>query len=500
MEPGRDIFTIFHYQLSIFNSPIGGETSPFSFLLLFSIFIFRVLCFEYYISVIEQPEKGMEMNMDDKNKPGSQRCLHFECFAGISGDMALGALVDLGVDQEALTKELSKLPIDGWQLEFHRDSRGGICGVHPVVVMADGSTAHVADDAADDYAEEHGDSHGGHHDHEHDGHHHEHDHDEHHHEHRQWKDIRAMIADAPIRDGAKKYALNIFSVLAEAEAEVHGMAVDKVAFHEVGAVDSIIDIVGTAICLDLLAPDKITCGAVELGGGMVRCAHGILPVPAPAVLKLCRGMPCTSGGFAKELTTPTGAAILRACVDEFVTGSAFGQVKFVHVKEGIGIGTRKLARPNFLRVSLRDMDAGDTEKAGNPDTPSEKRWLEEKLHLLECNIDDMTGEDFGFLQEMLFQAGALDAAFIPCTMKKNRPGIIVQVLCGQERLDAVRLALFTKSTTIGFRETVVNRLSLRREDALVDTADGLVRVKKVYLGDEFLRQKTEYEDRVRHER
>jgi uncharacterized protein (TIGR00299 family) protein len=461
--------------------------------------------------------------MEEEKPCLSPRVLHFECFAGISGDMALGALVDLGVDQEVLVEELSKLPIDGWRLAFHRDSRGGICGIHPVVVMADGSTEHLADGVAEDHGEHHHheqdhhyETHGGHHHHErdhehhrdHEQDHHDHHHEQdHHHEHRRWKDIREMITNAPIRAGAKAYALGIFSVLAEAEAEVHGFPVDEVAFHEVGAVDSIIDIVGTAICLDLLKPDKITCGAIELGGGTVRCAHGILPVPAPAVLKLCHGLPCTTGGFDKEMTTPTGAAILRACVDEFVTKSAF-----VQVKEGIGIGTRRLKRPNFLRVSLREplrKTAASFHEAGagngasltpQGDTPSDKPWLEETLFSLECNIDDMTGEDFGFLQERLFHAGALDVAFIPCTMKKNRPGIVVQVLCKNEHLDAVRLTLFTKSTTIGFRETIVNRLSLRREEAVIETADGPARVKKVYLGDAFLRQKTEYDDRIQHER
>jgi uncharacterized protein (TIGR00299 family) protein len=411
-----------------------------------------------------------------------EKHLHFECFAGISGDMTLGALVDLGVDPEALTEELSKLPVDGWRLEFHRDNRGGICGMHPVVVMADGSTGHVADGAAIGNG----------------AHHHEHHHGERC-GHRHWKDIRAMIAGSGIRAGAKEYALKIFSVLAEAEAEVHGLPLDEVAFHEVGALDSIIDIVGTAVCLDILAPDKITSGTVELGGGTVRCSHGILPVPAPAVLKLCRGMPCTEGGFDKEMTTPTGAAILRACVNEFVTESTSGHA-FVQIKEGIGIGTRKTARPNFLRVSLRNplcnAGAGNDAPPGNtPDSP----WLEETLYSLESNIDDMTGEDFGFLQDRLFHAGALDVTFIPCTMKKNRPGIIVQTLCGRECLDAVRRTLFTQSTTIGFRETAVNRLSLRREEAVIDTADGPARVKKVYLGDTFLRQKIEYDDRIKHE-
>jgi uncharacterized protein (TIGR00299 family) protein len=389
------------------------------------------------------------------------RTLHFECFAGISGDMALGALVDLGVDQKVLINELAKLSVEGWALEFHPDSRGGVCGVHPVVVMADGSTEHLADG-----------HHGGH-----SG------------EHRHWKDIREMISHAEISGGAKDYALKIFSVLAEAEAEVHGTSVDEVAFHEVGAVDSIIDIVGTAICLDMLKPDKITCGTVELGSGTVRCAHGVLPVPAPAVLKLCHGLPCTTGGFDKEMTTPTGAAILRACVDEFITESAF-----VPIGEGIGIGTRKMDKPNFLRVSLRET----TGSAGKPD--ADKPWIEEKLYVIECNIDDMTGEDFGFLRERLAHAGALDVAFIPCTMKKNRPGIIVSVLCGPGKLDAVRHTLFTRSTTIGFRETAVNRLSLRREDDVIDTENGAMRVKRVYLGDQFLRQKIEYDDRVKNER
>jgi uncharacterized protein (TIGR00299 family) protein len=421
------------------------------------------------------------------------RCLHFECFAGISGDMTLGALVDLGVDKEILLKELSKLPLKGWKLEFHPDSRGGVCGVHPVVVLDDGSTDHMAEDeelprcgnssAKDEHHSRGKPDETTNHEH---GHHEPH---EHRGEHRHWKEIREMITGMELSGGAKKYAVNIFTVLAEAEAAVHGMAVDEVGFHEVGALDSIIDIVGTAICLDLLKPDRITSGPIELGGGMVRCAHGILPVPAPAVLKLCHGLPCTTGGFDKEMTTPTGAAILRACVDEFVTESAF-----VQIHEGIGIGTRKMDRPNFLRVSLREESAVNGKPHGKP-----KLWIEETLFQLECNIDDMTGEDFGFLQEQLFKAGALDVAFIPCTMKKNRPGIIVQVLCKLEKRDAVRHTLFTQSTTIGFRETAVNRLSLRREEDVIDTEGGAMRVKRVFLGDQFLRQKIEYDDRIKHE-
>jgi uncharacterized protein (TIGR00299 family) protein len=270
----------------------------------------------------------------------------------------------------------------------------------------------------------------------------------------------------------------IFTRLAEAEAQVHGKAVDDVAFHEVGALDSIIDIVGAAICLDLLKPDWITCGEIELGGGTVNCAHGVLPVPAPATLILIRGMPVRSGGFNKEMTTPTGAAILAASVDEFA-----GQRRFTEIKTGYGIGSRRMERPNFLRVSWREETA-----------PAQTPWQAHELVLMEANIDDMSGEALGFLMESLFEAGALDVSFTPCTMKKSRPGVIAACLADPARLDALRETFFRRSSTIGFRETRVNRLSLRREES---GGGGEARVKTVFWGEKPLRGKIEYADRAR---
>jgi uncharacterized protein (TIGR00299 family) protein len=267
----------------------------------------------------------------------------------------------------------------------------------------------------------------------------------------------------------------------------------------VGALDSIIDIVGTAICLDMLNPDRITAGPVELGGGTVRCAHGILPVPAPAVLILVRGIPVTTGGFSREMTTPTGAAIIAASVDDFVTRSAFTEIK-----TGCGIGTRRMERPNLLRVSLRETPPvfspawppapADSAFAAGP--PPAGDVLCEELILLETNIDDMTGEALAFLMERLFAAGALDVTITPCVMKKSRPGSVVSALCSREKLEAARDAMFRNSGTIGFREIPVRRISLKRETGETGGEFGGARTKNVYYGGKLLRSKIEYEDRA----
>jgi uncharacterized protein (TIGR00299 family) protein len=255
-----------------------------------------------------------------------------------------------------------------------------------------------------------------------------------------------------------------------------------VAFHEVGALDSIIDIVGAAICLDALRPDRITASPVELGGGTVTCAHGVLPVPAPATLALCKGIPVTTGGFDKEMTTPTGAAILASCVDEFVT-----QARFIELKTAYGIGTRKLDKPNVLRVSWR-------EEGNAVDGP----WRDEALTQIEAAVDDMSGEALGFLMERLFEAGALDVNFIPCTMKKSRPGVIIAVLCRSGALSVLRETMVRHSSTIGFRETSVRRLSLPREETrAAESGCGPVRVKTVFLDGKPLRSKIEFDDRAR---
>jgi uncharacterized protein (TIGR00299 family) protein len=296
-----------------------------------------------------------------------------------------------------------------------------------------------------------------------------------------------VIEKSGLSEGAKKRALDIFSRIAGAEAQVHGVPADEVAFHEVGALDSIIDIVGAAVCLDMLKPDRVTSGEIELGGGTVKCAHGILPVPAPATLILCEGLPVKTGGFMKEMTTPTGAAILASCVDEFITAG-----NFTEIKTGYGIGARKLDRPNVLRVSLREERPGRAPAANSP-----APWKIEDVVLIEANIDDMTGEALGFLMESLFKTGALDVTFSPCVMKKSRPGTIVGVLCPPEKLDSLRETMFRCSSTIGFRESPVRRLSLRREEDRINGGFAELRRKTVFYGETALRSKIEYEDRAR---
>jgi uncharacterized protein (TIGR00299 family) protein len=387
--------------------------------------------------------------------------------------MTLGALVDLGVDPALLRRELEKLGLEGWKLNFVRDQRNGITGVHAVVEL-EGTEDHIAQDDDPPYRE---------HLHEHE-HPHEHEHRGGGHAHNSWKEIRGIIEGAPLSEGAKRRALDIFSRIARAEAQVHGTSVDDAAFHEVGALDSIIDVVGSAICLDILRPERVSCSEIELGGGTVKCAHGILPVPAPATELLVQGLPVKTGGFNKEMTTPTGAAILAASVDEFITGpSAFRQIK-----TGIGIGTRKMDKPNVLRVSWRE-DSAPPAGGG--------RWKNESLTLLESNIDDMTAEALGFFMERLFEAGALDAAFSSLLMKKSRPGTKVSVLGRNENLEALRECFFRHSTTIGFREIPVNRVSLERREGELAGDFGKVRSKTVYLGGDKLRTKIEYEDRAR---
>jgi uncharacterized protein (TIGR00299 family) protein len=260
-----------------------------------------------------------------------------------------------------------------------------------------------------------------------------------------------------------------------------------VAFHEVGALDSIIDVAGAAICLDMLKPDRITCGPVELGGGTVTCAHGILPVPAPATLILIRGMPVTAGGFDKEMTTPTGAGILAASVDEFIFPGISGGI-FRELKTGMGLGTRRMEKPNLLRVSWRE-SAGPSASGGS--------WKTEARYMLEANIDDMTGEALGFLMERLFDSGALDVTFTPCVMKKSRPGTTVSVLGNSGGLDALRDCLFRHSTTIGFREIPVNCLFLERKEERITAGSGGARRKTVFYGGSPLRSKIEFEDRAR---
>jgi TIGR00299 family protein len=414
-----------------------------------------------------------------------ERVLYFDCFSGICGDMTLGALVDLGVPADHLRAELGKLGLSGWELRFARDSRKGIGGTRADVVL-DGehghdSGAHEHDAAAHDHEHAHEEYHDqGHpHEHEHEAEHehaHEHSHE---HEHRAWREIRALIESSALSDGAKARALDIFGKLAVAEAKVHGTSVEDVAFHEVGAVDSIVDIVGAAICLEYLKPDAVLASTVELGGGFVRCQHGLIPVPAPAVVELLKGVPVSSGAVQKETTTPTGAAILAASVSAFTDDKRFRITRVAY-----GVGHRDTEIPNVLRVFLaeRDADAAPTSPGGDEGV------------LLECNIDDMSPESHGFAMERLFAAGADDVWITPIVMKKNRAAIALSAMCPRDREAAVAEAMLRETTSLGLRRSTYRKTALDREMATVETSLGRVRVKSAFLRGEKLKSKPEYED------
>jgi pyridinium-3,5-bisthiocarboxylic acid mononucleotide nickel chelatase len=380
------------------------------------------------------------------------RILYYDCFAGISGDMNLGAMIDLGVDKDFLIKELSKLNIvREFEVKVGRQSRKGIEGTKVDVILKQ-----VEED-----------------------HHHHHGH-AHRHEHRNIGSIESIINSSGLNENVKKMSLKMFAKVAEAEAKVHGKPVNEVHFHEVGAVDSIVDIVGAAICLDYLKVDKVMASSVELGGGFVKCAHGIIPVPAPATVEILKGVPVKAGIVPFETTTPTGAAILASSVDEF---SDFKE--FIIEKIGYGVGGRDTEIPNVLRVYLGKKKI---------ERPAANDVESDEICLLECNIDDMNPEIYEYIMERLFNNGALDAYRIPILMKKERFGVILSVICKEEDKENLKEIIFLETSTIGIREHKLPRTKLKREFEVVDTAYGKASVKKVYYKGQLLKTKPEYDD------
>lgn len=365
--------------------------------------------------------------------------LYYDCFAGISGDMNLGALVDLGVDREWLRAELRKLPIGSFELEFSRDSRRGIGGTKATVVVR----------------EEEGVGH------------------------RHFKDIAALIKGSTLAEQVKATALKIFTKIAQAEAKVHGVSVEKVHFHEVGAIDSIVDVVGAALCLDYLKVEKVWSAPVQLGGGLIKCAHGTLPVPAPATAEILLGIPSRSGAVPFEATTPTGAGILAATVDKFCE-----QLQFVPTKIGYGIGQRDSEVPNVLRVFL--LEVGVETLASDVEQQS--------ACLIECNIDDMNPELYEGVMEALFDAGAQDVFFTPIIMKKSRPAVTVSVICEEGKRKKLEEILLLQTSTFGVRRCAITKSMLRREFETVDTEFGPVCVKRAFYGGKLLKSKVEYQE------
>jgi uncharacterized protein (TIGR00299 family) protein len=386
-----------------------------------------------------------------------------ECFAGISGDMLLGALVDAGVPVEVLQKASAALKI-GAELRIHSVDRGGIRATK-VDVLEHGVPAEGAGD--------HGHDHPGSDHHHHGGHGHSHS--------RNWPQIRALISGAELPASAKKIALRAFELLAEAEAKVHGIAPEEVHFHEVGAVDTITDIVCAAVGLSSLGVTQWRCSAVNVGSGFVNCAHGRMPVPAPATAELLKGVPVYSAGPEMELTTPTGAAMLRALGCDFDT-----QQPLAVSAIGYGAGGRNPESfANVLRLSIGTPAERDTGK---------RSFSGDRVVVLECALDDATPQVLAHAMELALEHGALDAMAAPVTMKKGRLGTLLTVLCKPEHEDELEKLLFRETTTLGIRRREEERVILEREFVTVDTQYGKVRMKIASATGEILNAMPEYED------
>jgi len=380
------------------------------------------------------------------------KILYYDCFCGISGDMNLAALIDLGVPKEYLVQELSKLNLNyEYEIKIEKSMKLGITGTRVDVILKDKlkDKIHISEQAS-----------------------HEHNHEQHHH--RNLKDIEEIINSSDLSDKVKKLSLDMFMKVAEAEAKVHGKTLYEVHFHEVGAIDSIVDMVGAAICLDYLKVDKIIASPVQVGGGFVKCAHGIMPVPAPATTEILKNIPINTGIVQFETTTPTGAAILAANAHEFTQ-----KVDFSIKKIGYGIGHRDLEIPNVLRVYLGEKES--TEEV-------------EGQYILETNIDDMNPELYGYVEEKLFEVGALDVFKTPMFMKKGRPGIKLSVLTNEKVEKNVLDIIFEETTSIGVRKYKVEKIMLNREFSKVKTEYGDITIKKSYYKGKLVKYKPEYEE------
>jgi pyridinium-3,5-bisthiocarboxylic acid mononucleotide nickel chelatase len=375
------------------------------------------------------------------------KCLYLDCVGGISGDMFLGALLDLGLDIRMLRRELAKLKLDEFEVSARHGQRRGITGTKFDVIL-----------------------------HEHDAHHHHHDHDHEHHG-RTFRDIRRLIETSTLAVEVKRRAVGAFRRLAVAEGKIHGVAPDKVHFHEVGAVDSIVDFVGACIGLRALGIERVVASApLRTGFGFVDCAHGRFPVPGPATLELLKGVPLYAGDEEAELITPTGAALLR----EFAT--EFGPMPAMTVQAtGYGLGSRDLPKsPNVLRALLGEAGNGESRES-------------DRVAVLETNLDDVSPQVLGDVMDKALAAGALDVFHTPIQMKKNRPGVMLSVLCAPADADRLSRLLLENTTAFGVRRTEAQRLKLDREMAAVKTAYGRVEVKIGRLGGRIVSASPEFE-------
>jgi uncharacterized protein (TIGR00299 family) protein len=391
------------------------------------------------------------------------KTLYLDLFSGISGDMFLGALLDLGVDARQLERELKKLKLGGYHLHVARKQKSGIEGVKLDVHLTD--------------AHEH------HPDHSHDHHHHRHGHQ--HDENRTFAAIRKLITRSKLSAWVKKKSIAVFQRIAVAEGKIHGLPPEQVHFHEVGAVDSIVDIVGACLALERLGKPRVLAAPVIEGTGWVDCAHGRFPVPAPATLAIlgARGIGVTQCDEPHELVTPTGAALLAEFVESFGP-----MTNVVAEKTGFGLGTREnRTRPNVLRAVLGKASGVSRLASGAPD------WEMDKIAVLETNLDDVSGELLGHFVETALAAGALDVFHTPIQMKKNRPGVLLTVLCAEGDADRFSELILLETSAFGVRRTLAERRKLRRECLPVKTPFGAVVVKIGRLNGKVVQAAPEYE-------
>jgi len=408
------------------------------------------------------------------------RIAYLDCFSGISGDMFLGALVDAGVTPTIFEEAVAALNI-GARLEMSRVNRSGISATKADVIVneikdqprekfASGSPAHLH------FHTYSGDL--------------EHDHSEHEHHGRALSQIREIIRGASLSDSAKQTAIAIFEKLGAAEAKIHNVPIQQIHFHEVGAVDALVDIVCAAVGAEALGVDEFICSPLNVGGGTVTCAHGTFPVPAPATVELLKGAPVYSSGIQAELVTPTGAAIVAILAKRF---ASFPQMNID--RTGYGAGTRDFpGHANVLRITVGE-NLVDTETGGDGHaTHSSNKPSRENIIVLEANLDDLTPQVFGYVMNQLLEAGALDVFSTPVQMKKNRPGILLTVLAKREDAGKLSRIIFAETTTLGVRRREESREVLARKWQTVTTRFGDIRIKLASLNGTVTNYAPEYED------
>lgn len=427
------------------------------------------------------------------------KTLYLECYSGISGDMTVAALLDLGADRSVLDRVLKSLKVSGFETKISRVVKSGIDACDFDVVL---DKEHENHDHDMEYL--HGHHHKGHennhfydHNHDHEDevehfHSHEHNHahgagsaqDRHHHEHRGIKEITYIIEHSAMTENAKKIALRIFEILAEAESKAHNVPMDQVHFHEVGAVDSIVDIVSVAVCLDNLDVTEVIVPVLCEGRGTVRCQHGILPIPVPAVANIVSAnhLHLKMTEVEGELVTPTGAAIVAAVKTKDKLPETFEIQKI-----GIGAGKRQYECPGILRAMIISQSAetdeakAQTEEFKHPEIrnnpKAENQETKDTIIKMETNIDDCSGEVLGFVMERLMKAGARDVHYVPVFMKKNRPAWVLNVICKEEDIETLQNIIFEETTTIGIRYSIMERTILPRETRTLPTPWGEVLAK-----------------------